>query len=240
MKFSHIMFGCPPGARKWRISYFAMLLHNNKRPTAFRYKSEVTLGCRALPSACFVQPRVTSVLSWYLTSVINLSFCGFGNLLAFARPYICKPLACPFPRDALFRSCGGLKIAIGGWFFLRGTTFSKVILLNSHLGNRFRLFLASYCTSVGLSSFKRRLLQNFYRLLLKSVPKAHGFWEEPWGLPVHWYHLFVSKGYHRSSTGARWDTGQNTHDFLVQNTDFHAARTIFLDFRGASVVKLIC
>ena len=27
MKFSCIISGCPAGARKWHISYFAMLLH---------------------------------------------------------------------------------------------------------------------------------------------------------------------------------------------------------------------
>ncbi len=28
MKFLRIIFGCPEGARKWRILYFAMLLHS--------------------------------------------------------------------------------------------------------------------------------------------------------------------------------------------------------------------
>ena len=28
MKFSCIISGCPAGARKWHISYFAMLLHS--------------------------------------------------------------------------------------------------------------------------------------------------------------------------------------------------------------------
>ena len=32
MKFSCIISGCPAGARKWHISYFAMLLHNKKIP----------------------------------------------------------------------------------------------------------------------------------------------------------------------------------------------------------------
>ena len=31
MKFLRIIFGCPEGARKWRIFYFAMLLHSKKR-----------------------------------------------------------------------------------------------------------------------------------------------------------------------------------------------------------------
>ena len=31
MKFLRIIFGCPVGARKWRILYFAMLLHSKKR-----------------------------------------------------------------------------------------------------------------------------------------------------------------------------------------------------------------
>ena len=30
MKFLRIMFGCPEGARKWRILFFAMLLHSKK------------------------------------------------------------------------------------------------------------------------------------------------------------------------------------------------------------------
>ena len=30
MKFLRIIFGCPDGARKWRILYFAMLLHSKK------------------------------------------------------------------------------------------------------------------------------------------------------------------------------------------------------------------
>ena len=33
MKFLRIIFGCPEGARKWRILYFAMLLHS-KMPSA--------------------------------------------------------------------------------------------------------------------------------------------------------------------------------------------------------------
>ena len=33
MKFLRIIFGCPEGARKWRILFFAMLLHSkNCRP----------------------------------------------------------------------------------------------------------------------------------------------------------------------------------------------------------------
>ena len=32
MKFLRIIFGCPEGARKWRILFFAMLLHSKKRP----------------------------------------------------------------------------------------------------------------------------------------------------------------------------------------------------------------
>ena len=30
LKFLRIMFGCPEGARKWRILFFAMLLHSKK------------------------------------------------------------------------------------------------------------------------------------------------------------------------------------------------------------------
>ena len=30
MKFLRIIFGCPEGARKWRILLFAMLLHSKK------------------------------------------------------------------------------------------------------------------------------------------------------------------------------------------------------------------
>ena len=30
VKFSCIISGCPAGARKWHISYFAMLLHSKK------------------------------------------------------------------------------------------------------------------------------------------------------------------------------------------------------------------
>ncbi len=32
MKFLSIIFGCPEGARKWRILYFAMLLHSKNCP----------------------------------------------------------------------------------------------------------------------------------------------------------------------------------------------------------------
>ena len=32
MKFLCIISGCPAGARKWHISYFAMLLHSKKLP----------------------------------------------------------------------------------------------------------------------------------------------------------------------------------------------------------------
>ena len=38
MKFSRIISGCPAGARKWRISYVAMLLYNKKD---FRIAAEV-------------------------------------------------------------------------------------------------------------------------------------------------------------------------------------------------------
>ena len=31
MKFLRIIFGCPEGAGKWRILFFAMLLHRKKR-----------------------------------------------------------------------------------------------------------------------------------------------------------------------------------------------------------------
>ena len=30
MKFLRIIFGCPEGARKWRILFFTMLLHSKK------------------------------------------------------------------------------------------------------------------------------------------------------------------------------------------------------------------
>ena len=38
MKFSRIISGCPAGARKWHISYVAMLLYNKKD---FRITAEV-------------------------------------------------------------------------------------------------------------------------------------------------------------------------------------------------------
>ena len=38
MKFSHIISGCPAGARKWHISYVAMLLYNKMD---FRSNAEV-------------------------------------------------------------------------------------------------------------------------------------------------------------------------------------------------------
>ena len=38
IKFSCIISGCPAGARKWRISYVAMLLYNKKD---FRSNAEV-------------------------------------------------------------------------------------------------------------------------------------------------------------------------------------------------------
>ena len=38
MKFSCIISGCPAGARKWHISYVAMLLYNKKD---FRIAAEV-------------------------------------------------------------------------------------------------------------------------------------------------------------------------------------------------------
>ena len=38
-------------------------------------KKEMTLGCATLRT---LQPRVISVHSWYLTSLVNLSFCSFG------------------------------------------------------------------------------------------------------------------------------------------------------------------
>ena len=36
MKFLRIIFGCPAGARKWHILFFAMLLHS-KNPITARF-----------------------------------------------------------------------------------------------------------------------------------------------------------------------------------------------------------
>ena len=56
MKFLRIIFGCPEGARKWRILYFAMLLHSKQPPIAYamgglvfstyyRYVRSVSMSC---------------------------------------------------------------------------------------------------------------------------------------------------------------------------------------------------
>ena len=55
MQFLRIIFGCPEGARKWRILYFAMLLHSKQPPIAYamggcclqnyRYVRSVSMSC---------------------------------------------------------------------------------------------------------------------------------------------------------------------------------------------------
>ena len=43
MKFLRIIFGCPEGARKWRILFFAMLLHSKKPVgTRLRFTNDFT------------------------------------------------------------------------------------------------------------------------------------------------------------------------------------------------------
>ena len=47
MKFLRIIFGCPEGAREWRIVYFAMLLHSKNAPPMlnFEYYHMIPLLC---------------------------------------------------------------------------------------------------------------------------------------------------------------------------------------------------
>ena len=50
MKFLRIIFGCPEGARKWRILFFAMLLYSKKAAFLF---SRVGIGNAACLVLCF-------------------------------------------------------------------------------------------------------------------------------------------------------------------------------------------
>ena len=51
MKFLRIIFGCPAGARKWRILFFAMLLHRKNTEQASPAHTTGNCTDSAVPAA---------------------------------------------------------------------------------------------------------------------------------------------------------------------------------------------
>ena len=69
MKFLRIIFGCPEGARKWRILFFAMLLHSKTEALFRASEIETIFGLRErecsdktpVISACPIQRIIRSI-----------------------------------------------------------------------------------------------------------------------------------------------------------------------------------
>ena len=74
MKFLRIMFGCPEGARKWRILLFAMLLHSKEAAYELKIGGVAASNTEKIPvaiTACVVDLSVVLTTSGYVTANIG-------------------------------------------------------------------------------------------------------------------------------------------------------------------------
>ena len=79
MKFLRIIFGCPEGARKWRILFFAMLLHS--KTDALVQQLTDSYGNRLESSSCVTRAAAAfSSSSPPVSAALDAKVMGMGGV----------------------------------------------------------------------------------------------------------------------------------------------------------------
>ena len=142
-----------------------------------------------------IQSRVISVHSWYLTSLVNLSFCRIDASFRYLeiRPHHHHTTIISLQREA--HLCGDLFAVDRRW--LSPVLHSGVILHPRHSVNCLLTKLTEHI-------FLRDSLSDVtFAIQISSIINSGCIWR-PFALslgdlPVHWYHLFVSIRYHKNT-----------------------------------------
>ena len=153
-------------------------------------KKEMTLDRRLAT----VRSRVISVLSWYLTSLINLSFCRFTiSQPALWRISVITDNFNSYPLSGMLL-CVGFVFQGGSYGVTGSTQFVISTLQRPKISNSHSLYSSRrYWHLLSRCFFCLRFLVKYTSYFLNLWTSAFCWFLSLWSLPVHWYHLFCLK-----------------------------------------------